>query len=633
MVRLHDGGFRKINFKDYCQEAPGAANDGALWEALTVADWSIGLGAGSLPSTYQGEGYRHLITSSGLYSRKYTVAPGANDWWHTVQNKTLPRYMCSYDFGFRVNTAFAPNSVVFGYFIQHGGSPLFTETEGYRLRLDGTALFVEKITALVPVWTVIHTELLDLDPDKDYYVRIVYIPEDFTFWKKDFPLAGYHLITIDERLDERGQGKVLTTYCIDAVSPLTGGANTTMMVGAVGIGMDAEFWGIIYSNGFLWKGAYAHYKADMDTMRQDCVMAYHLLSQEPFTQLVEGDRVECWFKERYQYRDPGTGVKTNRIKTYCRFDGQVYKIQNDERNGKVWVYALDELSASLWAREEAHDIPASDTTYYDHIQGIFPEFQGSTAYPRRVTRYCGWNQTDWSVNITANWTSRGNMFMTMKLLAAITGCWLYWDPVTAMVVSQRAPIITGKKIILSGSLPGENARTLAIVPIQDKRDNYLTKIIQYHDDGLGGVTSTAVEDTTDRDLYGDSTETSIAIDVPPVEGALMANNKFDQQNDNSPVYDTIHLLWGIDIGIGCQIEIVDSARDVDSDEQTVTQVEVIYADNFNERGLPHCMCRIRSAVQAEVEAAYPRLPKIIQDKADYRKGKRKESDYSDFNWT
>ena len=628
-MRLKDTGIRKIHFKDYCQEPPGAAVDGMLWAAQAPAQWSIGLGAGALPSTFQGQGYRHLVTAGVAPSRKYTITPGANDWWDTIQTTSKGRYTLTFDFGLRIIN-FAADGITFGWLVEHGGGPGFVESKGYRVRFTATDMIIEKlnIPGGVMTWTILYSEPLPLGLAKDYYVRINYIPEDFSLYGHDVDLAGTIKVSVTDQFDKRGQDDIYSLFYVDP-APMTGSASSRLSMSAQSIPGQAEFWGIIYSEPFLGKPDFLRYYGSAKRFRQDLEIQYVQQTQEEFDLLTPGDRIELWLSERYASKTGG--VITKYRKTVCRFDGMIYKIDQDDVNKKARIFAKDEFDIMILGQLGYIDI-TSGGDYYDYLYSILAEYQGERPFPQRICSIPGIYDGSWNTAVSDDYTWRGKAHNFIRTITLVTQNWFYWDPATAILISQRAPIATGRKIDLENA-PGEEVRVIASVAINNRRDQWFSKVTGYHDDGSGSVTTTEDESASDQQDYGSSEESLIEVDLPLTEGGLMTDNHYAQYSNKNKIIDIVAIAWGAEFGIGCQLEVIDPSKNIDSEYYTVIEVEILASNANKGKGLPPAVMRLRLSRQDEDEGDYPVLPRYEEPREQLRVDKRKDTESTLHNFT
>ena len=652
MTKLESTGIRIINFKDSVQEVLDAGFP-TLWESVAAlaGEWSTGLGAGAMPTTFQGMGGRHLVTAGiATYSRVYTNAPGAFDWWHTDQRQSGNRYAHQYDFMFRVNTSFPGTGhnegVVFGYFIEHDGTVNFVETAGYRVRFDGTTLFLEKWQG--GGWIIFNNTItsapssvaLALVADKDYYVRITYYPTDAAFISgTTLGTAGGHVVSITDDFERRGANNVGELVVIDP-APLLGSANTKLMIGGYNT-IDAEFDLITYSNGFLPKPNYMHYYSQLKRNSTVLTLKWATPNEEPFDLVATGNRVEMWCLSRsttINMIPPDVGdVERTYNKILCVYDGMVAKIQESDKGQYTTVSVIDEFSMEFGGRK-AHEAVTGGggATYYDYIRTILSEYQGANADRMRVTPYPGVNSVPWGgvLASVASWTHRGSWGTLWEVLSRIVNVWNYWNPAGGFLVSQLAPIVTGKVFNLDSST-GELQWIAGSKRADNKRDSYVNEVAQYHDNGAGVVVATTTSTAADKVLYGTAGVAKIDVNMPTAEGAAASVNLHAQMNDKEDIIDMFTICYGLEFHVGCRVGVTDSHRDMDEANMTVTEVEMFRVDNPEDHDIPmpSSFIRFRLAHQDDPVELAGALPRYEDKKSRWWKDRWQTGEYEDHNWT
>ena len=650
MVKIASTGIRKINFKDCLQEAMAVAV-GSLWQGppATVGDWTVGLGAGNMPDVFQGMGGRHLVTATPLaYSPIYTRAPvGANDWWHTVQQQHENRYAHQYDVQFRVNTAWpgvgAAQGIAFGYFVEHIA---YVEQTGYRVRIDGATLFLEKFGG--GAWNTFGNVLggnssiaLVLSADKDYYMRITYYPTDTTYIAGNvLSTAGGHVISITDDFERRGSDNILQFVVIDA-NPLLGGADTKLMLAGYDA-IDGEFDLITYSEGFLPQPNYMHYYSQLKHNSTSLTLKWATPGQAAFDLLSSGDRVEMWCKSRNTTIDmvpPNVGVVTGEYnKILCVYDGMVLKILETDKEGYTTVSVVDEFRAEYGTRT-AHESVAQfgAGSYYDYMKTLLSEYQGANADRRRITPYPGVDSTQWGlVNVSvAAWVHRGSWATLWEVLSRIVNVWNYWNPAGAFLVSQLAPIPTGKVFDLTAST-GELQWIWGSKRVENRRDSYANVVNQYHDNGAGVVVPTTTTNAVDVASYGTVAMDQIDVNMPAAEGAVASANLLLQVNDKNDMVDIFTIVYGLEFHVGCKVRVTDSSIGVDESDMTITEVELFRVDDMEKHktATPNSVIRFRLAKQADpLGAGADALPRYENKKSRSWIGKWRDGEYQDHNWT
>lgn len=622
-MKLFDSGARRIHFKDFGQEAPGSG-DGALWEATTPGNWSIGLGAGALPTTFQGTGYRHLVTATTVRSRKYNVTPGANSWWDTDQTVSKQKYALTFDFGFRT-TGYQTNGVAFGFLMEHTA---FSESQGYRVRFTATGIVVERKSS-GGAWVTLGTFSVSLNTNQDYYVRIVYIPQDFVMMDHEVEFAGYISVSITDSFVRRGQENI-AAYFVKDTSPLLGSSTSKMMLEAVDSGTSAQFWGIIYAEPFLGRPAHFHYFASAKRIRQDLRIDYVMQTQEEYDWLKNGDRIEVWVNERYAFQNTITKVITNYNKSLCRFDGGIYKMDYEGSPGVVSMYCWDEFTYAFMTGSGHYEIDSGLTDYYGWLLGLVALYQGEKAYPQRVAGGACFEADGWGQAISYDYIYRGKFARMIRTITTMLQVWVYWDPATAWLVSQRAPIATGKVIDLEAA-PGEETRVTVCIAIDSKRDNWFSKVIGYNEDGSGAIEENSDESTTDKATYGPSEDATVETNLPSAEGNLYVDNKYDQYKDKNKVIDIVCLAWGAELGIGGRMEIVDPSKNIDSIYYTIIEIEEFSSESNRRSGKINNLNRLRLSRQ---DGATPTvLPRYEESRNNLRTTTRKNLESEALNWT
>ena len=632
MVKTGHSGIRKLHFKDWGNEQTGAATAGTLWESPAAATWSIGLGSGASVRTYKGTGYRHLVTATNPNDLIYTINKPAGAWFDTVQKKQGKQYQCQYDVGFRVGTL--GGSLMFGWLIEHGGSPTFVESKGYRVVMNGTTLSIEKLNTAggIMTWTAIGGDDFVLEEDQDYYMRITYIPEDYTNFSIDVEAAGTIIVEISDDFDTRGSGDTFKYGMVDPASPLAGGDNTKLMVGATLGVIGGEFWGITYSEGFLWRPEYVHYFGSMKEIKQILTFKLAMPTQELIGVLSNGNRIECWTKENHWEMDIVTGNTTKKKKYCCIFDGMVVRIEPNGTDGLVTYTAVDEFTAAYMQRKETHSIPEG-YTYYQWIINYWNEQYDPTInlLPKRLTGFSGFDNTHLSLSsVSTAYDLRGRDDVIWKLFCAITNSWMWWNPITATVVMQLNPVATSRGFDLS-TIDGEWERVLGVDRIDAVTGQRINRLNQFHDDGAGAVTTTVQEDTADQDLYGHSSDSHLDLGLPPTEGAAVAENRFNQQSDLNPMFDVVTAAFGSDLHVGCQVFFDDPSKDIDSEHYTIVEKELIFQTK-NAGNVPSSIIRFRIAYQETAVGVADTLPRFEVTIPRLLKEKMKELDYVDHNW-
>jgi len=645
-VRHKETGIRKVNFKDYGQEPPGASTFGACWEGIpaSVANHSIALGAGSLPTVWKGQGYRHLITAGqGAYERKYTIDKPAGVFWHTDQRESGMRSVHTYDFMFRVNTwpeQGAIDGVVFGYFIEHGGSPTFTESIGYRVRITGAKVILEKLDVVggIAVWAKFQNATADwsewdlvLDVDTDYYVRVSYTPTDIDYLNdKKYEVAGTHSIAIVDDFDLRGQGTVFM-HGIKDPFPILGSADTKLMMGAYD-GISAEFDCISYCNGFMEIPEWVHYKADSHIRSSSVLVSqWALPKQGRWEFLDEGDVIELWVKSRYTTLDvdpdTGDGSKIDDYwKTFCKFDGRVVKRSSVDRGKRVEILAVNEINYRMGSASDAIPV-AGGTDYYAFMQNSLLAENLIASY-QRATWDPGVTGAAYAQAVTAAWVHKGSMLELLRVINMINNGWSAWNP-SGFFISQYNPIPTAVEIDLA-ACNGQFFYIDGVKRADAKRDSYANTVNVYSDDGAGGVQQNQVTSAPDVLEYGPSNREDIDINVPPAEGVLMATNIFNQQNQKEPILDVYLRGCGLDLYLGCKVGINDPSREVESLDYTVIEEEMWYSKDITDSR--RSVYRIRISAQDD-DAEVKVLPRSEMNASDYMRDFNSKGFYHDHYFT
>jgi len=633
MVRLKPTGIRKINFKDYAHEPLANPEDGALWEALNPNNWSIQLANGSLPTSWKGQGYRHCLTATQGYDPKYTITPPVGAWWHTQQQQSGRRYQHCYDFMFRVDSSFpgtgSNEGVVFGYFVQHGGSPTFVESAGYRLRFDGATIYLEKFSG--GAWTTFQDASLNwsqwsqvINADQEYYVRLSYWPNDVTtFQGRTISIAGTHVISITDDFDMRGQGNVFQESFVDP-SPVTGGSTTKLMMGGYNT-IVVEFDCITYSNGFMQKPSSLHYFSSIQGSGWGVLKAeWPQPSDDDWDYLDNTDVIECWFKSRCITIDGSLNPTADYWKTICKFDGRVIKIAHKDTKDRVQIMAVDEnIYINGDFLEERDFVTGGGLTYYDWLQNNYLEHDQSTG---RITWDPGVLGAIYATVISANWNFYGKGLKLWELLNNINNGWSWWNP-SGFMIAQFAAIATGKTI-RTDQMSGEVQFLMKIVKHACIRDSYSNTVNQYHNSG-GGITVTQSQNAVDVGLYGEAHQDEIDVKMPAVEGAQASQNHLNQQNDLNPIVDVFTRGWGLDFYPGCKIGIVDPSKDLNETDYTMTEEEIWWSDDPNSemRGA----YRMRFAYHDDSESSNG-LPRVEYGRREQARESEREQAYHDHHF-
>jgi len=635
-MRIRGTGVRKLNFKDFVTEAVGSSTYGSLWEGPSSIPWSIGLGNGVLPSTWKGWGYRFLCVPAG--SPAYMYAKTTPPWGTLDQSISGRRVMLQFDFMFRFNTAIAGSGIAFEFMLQHSGSPSWTESKGYRVRFDGTNLYIEKLNTGggIPSWSLFNDsgsnpslKACPLSAGVDYYVRVSYVPQDFDKYNEySLDVNGSFVIQVTDDVDKIGQYDV-AYFAFRDDNPMVGSSSDTIGF-MVDNGNDAEIDGIVYSDGFLDPPQLTHYFASMHELSQTLTLKFVSAGGELYDFLELGDRVEWWVRERRTIISTPEYSITDDYINVRKMDGRVKFIKDRDEERMTTVVVKDEFLASVLAQKDEESPAISDSDYWGFInRAILSEFPGQSGKPDRVCILPGVSSVAWSRVVSADWTFKGSYHQLFEVLGRIVNVWMFWLPI-GILLSQLAAVDTGKKFDLS-SLTSEMQWISAIEYSDDRFGGYRNKVTQFHDNGAGAVTSTTTSNSTDIDNYGESSEDRIDVSMPPSEGASASQNRFNQMNDKNPVIDVLCPFYGMDFHIGCKVGIDDPTKGIDEDEYVIIEEEILHSTLGNEddvRGYH----RFKLAYQDNSESA-TRLPRAeIRQKGRVSEW-RNEQAYHDRFWT
>ena len=426
-------------------------------------------------------------------------------------------------------------------------------------------------------------------------------------------------------------------YVAIDIPPLLGSADTKLMQGGYN-GIDAEFDLITYSEGFLEEPAYMHYYSQMKAGSTKLTLKWPKSEQEPFALLKSGDRIEMWCKSRSTTIDTTTLLITNEYnKILCVYDGMVLKLVEDDKDEFITVIVVDEFTTIMGSKREHEDVSqVGGGTYYDYIQSLFAEHQGAIAYFERLTFYSGIDATLWSgVNVSvASWKHRGTWGKLWEILSRIVNCWNYWHPAGAFLISQLAPIATGKVFDFNSST-GEMQWMIGSQRNDTKRDSYANQVNQYHDNGAGVVVVSTAELVADQPTYGVVSVDMIDVNMPAAEGAICATNVYNKMIDKTDIMDIYTMAYGLEFHVGCRVGVKDSSRGFDEMDMTITEVEMFRTNQPEKHNIPtpSSVIRFRLAYQTDPGGQDDALPRCENKKTRNWVTKWKDGEYGEHNWT